>query len=137
MPATRQGCVICTFTLPSGRRCSGPALRGHSFCRHHVSCRRRILQDNIDVRLARYRRELDAMDLPRLFHALLEKLDRISAIIPAYPEAWLIVALASDRVGRMLSQVFDGSLSPHSATPDLALLTEEEMDKYVSNRLQQ
>jgi hypothetical protein len=123
MPKAAQGCAICTFTLPSGRRCGAIALRGRAFCYHHDRSRRRIAQGALDVKLARYRRELDAMDLPRLLNALLEKLDRIHAIVPAYPEVQLILAVATSRLAILLSNYFDdaaaaspeGIPSPHSA----------------------
>jgi hypothetical protein len=97
------GCAICTFTLPSGRRCNAIALRGRAFCHHHDRSPRRIAQDALDAKLARYRRELDAMDLPRLLDTLLDKLDLISAILPAYPEARLLVGLASCRLATLRS----------------------------------
>jgi hypothetical protein len=83
MPKTAQGCAICTFTLPAGRRCGAVALRGRAFCYHHDRSPRRIAQDTLDIKLARYRRELESMDLPRLLEALLEKLDLSRPSFPA------------------------------------------------------
>ena len=82
-------------TLPAGRRCGAVALCGRAFCYHHDRSPRRIAQDTLNVKLARYRRELESMDLPRLLEALLEKLDLISTIIPGYPEATLIMGLTA------------------------------------------
>ena len=101
------GCAICTFTMPSGRRCGAVALRGRAFCYHHDRSPRRIAQDTLSVKLARYRRELDAMDLPRLLEALLEKLDLLRAAIASYPEAQLVVAVASHRLAIVLSNYFE------------------------------
>ncbi len=110
------GCAICTFTMPSGRRCGAVALRGRAFCYHHDRSPRRIAQDTLSVKLARYRRELDAMDLPRLLEALLEKLDLLRAAIASYPEAQLVVAVASHRLAIVLSNYFeDEPLSAQSA----------------------
>lgn len=125
------GCAICTFTLPNGRRCNAIALRGHSLCRHHFS-RRRPLQDHIEAKLARYRRELDAMDLPRLVNALLDKLDLIRAIIPAYPEAQLILGVASMRLADFLSNYIGDGASP-SADPDPSAIL-DELEKFADNQ---
>jgi hypothetical protein len=130
------GCAICTFTLPNERRCNAIALRGHSLCRHHINSRRRIRQDNLEVKLARYRRELDAMDLPRLLNALLEKLDLIRAVIPAYPEAQLILAVASLRLAVMLNNYFDDAAAS-SLNPDpSAILSPEELEKFADSQAQ-
>lgn len=132
------GCAICTYTLPTGHRCAAVALRGRAFCRHHVASRRRILQDTVEVKLARYRRELDAMDLPRLLEAVLEKLDLISTIIPGYPEATLIVGLATQRLATLLSNYFAEEPSPEAPGHDPAiLLTDEELEKFADNRAQE
>ena len=123
------GCAICTFTLPNTRRCNAIALRGHSLCRHHFN--RRPQQDQLEVRLARYRREIDSMDLPRLLNALLDKLDLIRAVIPAYPEAQLILAVATNRLAVILSNYFD---EPAEGSPDsdpLAVLGHEELEKFA------
>ena len=128
------GCAICTFTMPNGRRCGAVALRGRAFCHHHDRSPRRIAQDTLNVRLARYRRELDAMDLPRLLNALLEKLDLIHAIIPAYPEAQLILGLASCRLAELLSgYIDDGSAIPANPAPSDLL---EELEKFADSRAQ-
>jgi hypothetical protein len=130
------GCAICTFTLSTGRRCGVPALRGRAFCRHHYRSPRRIAEDNLKVKLTRYRRELEAMDLPRLLQALLEKLDLIHAIIPAYPEAQLILAVASYRLAELLSNYFEQA--PHSSTDadPLAILSGEELERFADNQAQ-
>ena len=134
MSKSTQGCAICTFTMPTGRRCGAVALRGRAFCHHHDRSRRRIAQDALDVKLARYRRELDAMDLPRLLNTLLQKLDLIHAIIPAYPEAQLILGLASCRLAEFLSgYIDDGSAVP--ADPDPADIL-EELEKFADRRAQ-
>ena len=127
------GCAICTFTLPNGSRCAAVALRGHSLCRHHFN-RRRPLQDQVEVKLARYRRELDAMDLPRLLNALLEKLDLIRAIIPAFPEAQLILGVASMRLADFLSNYFDGNPAS-SGDPDPSAIL-DELEKFADNQAQ-
>lgn len=132
MPKTSQGCAICSFTLPAGRRCGAVALRGHALCRHHFN-RRRLLQDHLDVKLARYRRELDAMDLPRLLNALLDKLDLIRAVISSYPEAQLILALASNRLAVLLSNYFDDA-SPE--TDPFAMFSQEELEKFADGQAQ-
>jgi hypothetical protein len=138
MPNAAQGCATCTFTLPSGRRCAAVALHGRAFCRHHVAGRRRILQDAVETRLARYRRELDAMDLPRLLEALLEKLGLISAIIPGYPEATLIVGHTAQRLATLLSNCFEEESSPVALERDLAaILNYEELEKFADNRAQE
>ena len=132
MSKSTQGCAICTFTMPTGRRCGAVALRGRAFCHHHDRSRRRIAQDALDVKLARYRRELDAMDLPRLLNALLEKLDLIHAIIPAYPEAQLILGLASCRLAELMSRYFDDGPAP-SADPDPSAIL-EELEKFADSQ---
>ena len=136
MPTTTQGCAICTFTLSSGRRCGAVALRGRSFCYHHDRSRRRIAQDGLNVKLARYRRELDSMDLPRLLHALLEKLDLIRAVISSYPEAQLILAVASLRLALLLNN-YSGNEAAHSPEADpYALLAPEELEKFANSPAQ-
>ncbi|MBV8631709.1 MAG: hypothetical protein JOZ83_12335 [Silvibacterium sp.] len=130
------GCAICTFTLPDGNRCNAIALRGHAFCRHHNRSPRRIAQDALDVRLARYRRELDAMDLPRFLNALIEKLDLISAVIPAYPEAQLILAMAAHRFALILSNYFDHASESGSEPDLLAILGHEELEKFADSQAQ-
>lgn len=125
------GCAICTYTLPAGRRCGAVALRGRAFCYHHDRSPRRILQDTLDVKLTRYRRELDTMDLPRLLEALLEKLDLISTIIPGYPEARLILGLASCRLAGILSNYIEDTPAP-SAEPDpRRIFTADELDLFA------
>ncbi len=134
--AKAQGCAICTFTLPSGRRCNAVSLRGRSFCRHHERSPRRIAQDTLNVRLARYRRELDTMDLPRLLNALLEKLDLIRAIIPAYPEAQLILAVASNRLAVVLSNYFEDDLADSADIDPLTLLGQKELERFADSQAQ-
>jgi hypothetical protein len=140
MPRTAQGCAICNFTLPSGRRCASIALRGRAACRHHERSPRRIVQDSLEAKMARYRRELDSMDMPRLLEALLEKLDLICAIIPPYPEARLILGVASCRLAALMSNYFDNAPdAAHAAqfqSDPSAILTYDELEKFVSNRLQ-
>jgi len=130
------GCAICTFTMPSGRRCGAVALRGRAFCYHHDRSPRRIAQDTLSVKLARYRRELDAMDLPRLLEALLEKLDLLRAAIASYPEAQLIVAVASHRLAVLLSNYFE---DPSAQSPDhdpVTMLTDTELERFADNQAQ-
>ena len=134
--AKTQGCAICTFTLPSGRRCGAIALRGRAFCHHHDRSPRRIAQDTLNVRLSRYRRELDTMDLPRLLNALLEKLDLIRAIIPAYPEAQLILAVASNRLAVVLSNYFEDDLADSADIDPLALLGQKELERFADSQAQ-
>ena len=124
------GCAICTFTLPSGRRCGVPALRGRAFCRHHDRSPRRIVQDNLAAKMARYRRELEAMDLPRLFDALLEKLDLIQAIIPAYPEAQLILLVATSASPCSCRTTLRMS-RPIARAPIRRILSHEELEKFA------
>ena len=133
MPKT-QGCAICTFTLPSGRRCGAVALRGRAFCYHHDRSPRRIAQDTLEVKLARYRRELDAMDLPRLLNTLLEKLDLIRAIIPAFPEAQLILAVASHRLAVILSNYLEDDLANSPEFDPLAILGQDELVKFADSQ---
>ena len=133
MPETR-GCAICTFTFATGRRCKAVALRGHSVCRHHF--KRRPLQDRIDTRLSRYRRELDSMDLPRLLNALLDKLDLIHAIIPAYPEAQLALAVASNRLAVVLSNYFDDPAGNSADADPLSMLDDDELEKFADSQAQ-
>ena len=128
------GCAICTFTLPSGRRCNAIALRGRAFCYHHDRSPRRIAQDTANAKLARYRRELDAMDLPRLLNALLEKLDLIRAVIPTFPETQLILLVASSRLTDLLNRYFDGSPTP-SADPDPSAIL-DELEKFADTQAQ-
>jgi hypothetical protein len=135
MPKT-QGCAICTFTLPSGRRCGAIALRGRAFCHHHDRSPRRIAQDTLNVKLSRYRRELDAMDLPRLLNALLEKLDLIRAIIPAYPEARLVLAVVSNRLAVVLSNYFENDPADSADADPLAALGLEELEKFADSQAQ-
>jgi len=136
MPNAAQGCALCTFTLPLGRSCAAVALRGCAFCRHHVAGPRRILQDAVEAKLARYRRELDAMDLPRLLEALLEKLDLVRAAVASYPEAQLIVAVASHRLAVLLSNYFDDA-SAHSPDHDpVTILTDTELERFADNQAQ-
>ena len=135
MPKTAQGCAICTFTMPSGRRCGSVALRGHALCRHHFN-RRRLLQDHVDVKLSRYRRELDAMDLPRLLNALLDKLDLIRAVIPSYPEAQLVLAVASNRLAVLLNSYFEDVPANSPSADPLALLGHEELEKFADSQAQ-
>jgi hypothetical protein len=130
------GCAICTFTLPSGRRCNAIALRGRAFCHHHDRSKRRIAQDALDVRLARYRRELDVMDLPRLLNALLEKLDLIRAVIPSYPEVQLILNVASLRLAVILDNYFDNPAANSSDIDELALLGPEELERFADSQAQ-
>ena len=133
MPRTAQGCAICTFTLPAGRRCGVPALRGRAFCRHHERSPRRIVQDNLEAKMARYRRELEAMDLPRLLDALLEKLDLIQAIIPAYAETRLVLGVASCRLAVLMSNYFEDAPAP-SAEPDpTGIMSYEELEKFAAS----
>lgn len=134
MPKTSQGCAICTFTFPTGRRCGAVALRGHGLCRHHFS--RRLLQDHMDVKLARYRRELDAMDMPRLLNALLEKLDLIRALIPAYPEAQLILAVTSNRLAVLVSNYFDDASANSPDADPLAMFSQDEIEKFADSQAQ-
>jgi hypothetical protein len=133
MPKT-QGCAICAFTLPSGHRCGAVALRGRAFCYHHDRSPRRIAQDTLDVKLARYRRELDTMDLPRLLNALLEKLDRIHAIVPAYPEVQLIVTVASSRLAALLSDHFEDAPAASPKADPPAILGHEELERFANSQ---
>jgi len=135
MPGTTAGCAICTFTFPAGRRCGAVALRGHALCRHHFN-RRRLLQDHLDVKLARYRRELDAMDLPRLLNALLDKLDLIRAVISSYPEAQLILALTSNRLAVLLDNYSDGASANSPEADPLAMFSQEEIEKFADSQAQ-
>ena len=128
------GCAIYTFTLPNGHRCNAIALRGHSLCRHHFN--RRPLQDHMEIKLARYRRELDAMDLPRLLNALLDKLDLIRAVIPAYPEAQLVLAVATNRLAIILSNYFDQPAEGSTDSDPLAVLGHEELEKFADAQAQ-
>ena len=130
------GCAICTFTMPSGRRCGVPALRGHAFCYHHDRSRRRIAQDTLSVKLARYRRELDAMDLPRLLNTLLEKLDLLRAVIASYPEAQLIVAVASLRLSLLLSNYLDDAAAQSPSHDPVTILTDAELERFADNQAQ-
>jgi len=127
------GCAICTFTLPSGRRCGAVALRGRAFCYHHDRSPRRIAQDTLDVKLARYRRELEGMDLPRLLEALLEKLDLIQAILPGYPEARLILGVASCRLAVLMSNYFEGPQAPPAESDPYRILTQEELETFADS----
>ena len=130
------GCAICTFTMPSGRRCNGIALRGRNFCYHHDRSRRRIAQDTLSVKLARYRRELDAMDLPRLLNTLLEKLDLLRAVIASYPEAQLIVAVASLRLSLLLSNYLDDAAAQSPSHDPVTILTDAELERFADNQAQ-
>ncbi|MBV8674128.1 MAG: hypothetical protein JOZ33_11885, partial [Acidobacteriaceae bacterium] len=116
------------------RRCNAIALRGHSLCRHHFN--RRPQQDQLEVRLARYRRELDAMDLPRLLNALLDKLDLIRAVIPAYPEAQLILAVAANRLGIIMNNHFDDAPETSCHPDPLSLLSPDELEKFADSQAQ-
>ena len=132
MRKSTQGCAICTFTMPSGRRCAAVALRGRAFCHHHDRSPRRIAQDTLDAKLARYRHELDAMDLPRLLNALLDKLDLIRAVVPAYPEAQTILAVASNRLAGLMSNYFDGAPAGSPEPDPSGILTYEELEKFAN-----
>jgi hypothetical protein len=133
MPKTAQGCAICTFTLPTGRRCGAIALRGRAFCYHHDRSPRRIAQDTLDIKLARYRRELESMDLPRLLEALLEKLDLLQAILPGYPEARLILGVASCRLAVLLSNYFSDAPAPPPESDPYRILTQEELEAFADS----
>ncbi len=133
MPKTAQGCAICTFTLTTGRRCAAIALRGHAFCYHHDRSPRRIAQDTLDVKLARYRRELQSTDLPRLLEALLEKLDLLPAVLPGYPEARLILGVASCRLAVLLSNYFAEAPAPSSESDPYRILTQEELEAFADS----
>jgi hypothetical protein len=113
-----------------------PALRGRAFCRHHVASRARIIQDTLEVKLTRYRRELDSMDLPRLLNALLDKLDLLRAIIPAYPEAQLILAVASNRLAIVLSNYFQDDPADSPDADPLAILGREELERFADSQSQ-
>src|SRR5271156_4192199 len=130
------GCAICTFTLPTGRRCAAIALRGRAFCYHHDRSPRRIAQDTLNVKLARYRRELGGMDLPRLLEALLEKLDLLHAVIPGYPEARLILGVASCRPAVLMSNYFEGAQAPPAEPDPSRLLTYEELELFADTLIQ-
>ena len=76
------------------------------------------------------------MDLPRLLNALLEKLDLIRAVIPSYPEAQLVLAVASNRLAVLLNSYFeDVPVNSPSADP-LALLGHEELEKFADSQAQ-
>lgn len=135
MPDTAQGCAICTFTLPTGRRCASIALRGRSFCRHHVASRPRIAQDSLEAKMARYRRELDSMDMPRLLEALLEKLDLLRAIVPGYAETRLILGVASCRLAALMSNYFESAPAASVESDPSAILTYEELERFTDNRV--
>ena len=130
------GCALCTFTLPNGKRCKAIALRGRAYCYHHDRSPRRIAQDTLQVKLSRYRRELDAMDLPRLLMALLEKLELIHAIIPGYPEAQLILAVVSNRLAFLLTNYFDPPQEGPARSNPLAIIRPEELEKFADSQAQ-
>jgi hypothetical protein len=130
------GCAICTFTLPNGRLCNAVALRGHALCRHHSNARRprprRLWEDQLQNRLSRYRCELDAMDLPRLLDALVDKLDLIRTAIPAYPEAQLILTVANNRLLALLDSCF---AEEAAGSPDpLSIFSREELERYADRQ---
>ena len=52
------------------------------------------------------------MDMPRLLEALLEKLDLLQSVITGYPEARLILGVASCRLAVLLSNYFADALAP-------------------------
>jgi len=133
MPKTTPGCAICTFILPARRRCGVPALRGRAFCRHHERSPRRIVQDNLEAKMARYRRELESMDLPRLLDALLEKLDLLRAIIPGYPETRLVLGVASCRLAVLMSNYFEDAPAPSVEPDPTGILSYEELEKFAAS----
>jgi hypothetical protein len=50
---------ICRHILPSGDRCQGAAVRGRTFCRHHLLSRTRL------HKMAHARRRIRILNLPR------------------------------------------------------------------------
>jgi hypothetical protein len=95
---------LCTQLMPSGKLCRGIALKNERFCRTHIRNHRIAeRQRQHDEAIMRLGAELDALELPDLLIALNEKLNRITSIVRAYPEARVALDIAIDRLARLTS----------------------------------
>ncbi|HEX5236574.1 MAG TPA: hypothetical protein VFW25_14740 [Silvibacterium sp.] len=99
MPQAKPAIPLCTELLPSGKLCRGAALRNHRYCRAHIA-RHRLLERDRQHNEAVYqlRAGLDTMDIPELLQTLEAKLDRITCIVRAYPEARVTLGYVIDRL---------------------------------------
>jgi hypothetical protein len=92
--------TLCSYTLPTGRLCGQPSLRGDSLCRFHI---RSHAQAGHALAMDKLAHELEAMDLTRLLQTLNRKLDRISCYLRPYHEARLALIVACDRLAGITS----------------------------------
>lgn len=91
--------------MPSGKLCRGVALRNERYCRAHILDHRLLERERQhDEAMFRLRAELDTMDIPELLHTLEARLNRITSIVRAYPEARLTLAATIDRLRDQKSQ---------------------------------
>ena len=91
--------ALCTHLLPSGKLCQAAALRNERLCRHHIRNHRFLERERAhNEAMARLFADLDAMSFPELLQTLDKKLDRITNIVRAYPEARLTLGVVLERL---------------------------------------
>lgn len=106
---------LCTHLMPTGKLCRGIALRNQRYCRNHIRNYRLVeLERQHDDAMFRLRAQLDAMDIPQLLQTLQLKLDRITSIVRAYPEARLTLTTVINR----LQALNDPACNPEINQPE-------------------
>lgn len=107
-----QPVPLCRRKLANGKPCRQPAIKGEQGCRHHTRPFRHAVHDiTHEESMAKLENSLNAMAMPELLLALQQKLNRIHAVIPAYPEAQLALEVALERLAE-IRQVAPSPASP-------------------------
>lgn len=111
---------LCTHLLPSGKLCQAAALRNERLCRHHIRINRIAERERAhNEAMARLFAQLSAMSFPELLQTLDKKLDRITSIVRAYPEARLTLGVVLERLAdlNLAASITAPQLQPNQSSP--------------------
>ncbi|MFZ0662827.1 MAG: hypothetical protein WAM66_09055 [Acidobacteriaceae bacterium] len=127
--------------MPTGKLCRGVALRNERYCRNHIRNYRLAERERQhDDAMSRLSAQLDAMDIPQLLQTLQLKLDRVTSIVRAYPEARLTLTIVINRLQALNDPAHNSELNPPESnirpqlTPDQI---PEDLSQYSFNELNQ
>lgn len=126
--------ALCTQLLPSGKLCRGIALRGQHYCRSHIRNYRLLERERQhEGAMFRLSAQLEAMDIPQLLQTLQLKLDHITSIVRAYPEARLALNIAIARLNEVNGPESnnDPQLTPDQIPEDLSHFSTNEINQMI------